>query len=252
MTQLLKPGLLVSLKTSVTGGIFYKRTELSADGTEGVVDEGADIARWETTRRIDDPEEYKRAQKTRSAAGTLIRSVCTLTSFGLLCTEARESKLNEAIRDAQALVDTYNQSSHATNVRIYVLRGRIASSDEEAVRALSSDVRELMDEMQSGIRRLDVKAIRDAASKARKLEGLLDEEQAKTVSKAVEAARDAAKQIVKTIDTEGTEAVRVVAEAMSGPIERARFTFLELEESLAPQGAAPAISVQRIADIEVQ
>jgi hypothetical protein len=251
MTQILKPGFLVSLKTSVSGGIFYRRTDLD----KGTDESAAEYAKWETTRRIDDPEEYTRAQKTRSAASALIRAVCAHTAFGLLCPEVREDQLNEAIVQAQVLIDAHNKTAHATFIRVYVLRGKIASSDEEAVRALSSEVRELLEEMQSGIRSLDVKAIRDAAQKARKLGQVLEGEQAKKVSDAVEAARDAAKQIVKRLDTDGTEATRAVAEAMSGPIERARFSFLELEGELGrgPEGeAAPPINLQRMADLEVQ
>lgn len=235
--SLLKPGFLVSLKTSLQGGVSYQRVDLDADKPEG--DDAAAIARWETTRRIDDPDEHKRAVKARGAASALIRAVCTHTAFGLLCPESRGSELDEAIRDAQALIDTHNQAAHSTHVRVYVLRGRIASTDEEAVRALSSEVREVLEEMQSGIRRLDVEGIRSAASRARKLGAILDAEQATKVNRAVEAARDAAKQIVKRIDVEAADAVRAVAETMSGPIEQARFAFLELEESIATAGPPP-------------
>lgn len=242
----LKPGFLVSLKTSLLGGVSYQRVDLDVEPPEG---DAVAIARWETTRKIDDPEEHKRATRTRGAARQLISAVCTPTAFGLLCPESRSAALDEAIAGAQALVTAHNDSAHSTHVRIYVLRGRIAATDEEAVRALSSEVRELLDEMQNGIRRLDVGAVRDAASKARKLGAILGEDQAAKVSAAVEAARDAAKLIVKRIDTDGAETVRAVAEQMSGPIERARFSFLEIEESIAVP-AAPAAG--RELDLDVQ
>jgi hypothetical protein len=245
-TSLLKPGFLVSLKTSLQGGVSYHRVDLDADRPEG---DPAAIARWETTRRIDDPDEHKRATKARSAASSLIRAVCTHTAFGLLCPESKAAELDEAIQGAQALIDAHNQAAHSTHVRVYVLRGRIASTDEEAVRALSSEVREVLEEMQAGIRRVDVTAIREAATRARKLGAILDADQAAKVNRAVEAARDAAKQIVKRIDVEGAEAVRAVAEGMSGPIEQARFSFLEIEESIATPVHVPA---QAARDLEVQ
>jgi len=246
MTTLLKPGFLVSLKTSLTGGVSYSRVDLDAERP----DDGAEIARWETIRKIEDPDEHKRATKVRSQAGSLIRSVCVSTAFGLLCPESKEAELEDAILRAQALVDAHNQTAQYSAVRVYVLRGRIASTDEEAVRALSSEVRELLDEMQAGIRRVDVAAIRDAASRAKKLGGILDADQAAKVNRAVEAARDAAKQIVKHIETDGAEAVRAVAESMSGPIEAARFSFLELEESI--QSPVPAAAMASRVDLEVQ
>jgi DNA primase large subunit len=245
MTTLLKPGFLVSLKTSLTGGVSYSRIDLDAERPEG----GAELARWETLRKIEDPDEHKRATKVRSAARALIESVCVKTAFGLLCQESKSAELDEKIQSAHALVDAHNQEAHWTHVRVYALRGRIASTDEEAVKALSSEVRELLDEMTAGIRRVDVAAIRDAASRAKKLGQILDADQAAKVNRAVEAARDAAKQIVKNLELDGAEAVRAVAESMSGPIEQARFAFLELEESIpsAPPAVAPAGRV----DIEV-
>ncbi len=237
-TSLLKPGFLVSLKTSLQGGVAYQRVDLDADKPDG---DPAAIARWETTRRIDDPDEHKRATKARSAARALIESVCVKTAFGLLCQESKGAELDEKIQSAQALIDAHNQAAHSTHVRVYVLRGRIASTDEEAVKALSSEVREVLEDMQAGIRRVDVEKIREAATRARKLGAILDAEQATKVNRAVEAARDAAKQIVKRIDVDGAEAVRAVAEGMSGPIEQARFAFLEIEESIqTPVHAPPA------------
>ena len=236
-TTLLKPGFLVSLKTTIQGGVSYQRVDKAHEHDEA----GVDIVQWETTRKIEDLAEYKNATKTRSAASALIRSVCVHTAFGLLCSEANEAKLDEAIAGAQALADAHNGGAHSTLIRIYVLRGRIASTDEEAVRGLSSEVRGLLEEMQDGIRRVDVSAVREAASRAKKLGQILYAEQAAKVSAAVESARAAAREIVRRIDTDGAEAVRAVAEAMTGPIERARFAFLELEESIVVQpGAAHA------------
>jgi hypothetical protein len=61
------PGLLLGLKTSVKGGVKYKRLDLPAeDGQE----------RWETTKTVDDKEELERAQKLRSKVGNSIRAVC--------------------------------------------------------------------------------------------------------------------------------------------------------------------------------
>ena len=228
MTTLLKPGYLISLKTVIDGGVQYARKDLPSEET---ATDGADVARWETVRKIDDPDEHKRAVKARGAAASLIRSVCVHTAFGLLCPESRGAELDEAIRSAQAVVDTHNAAAHATLVRIYVLRGRIASSDEEAVRGIAAELRGELEAMQDGIRRVDVEAIREAAKRARQLGAILDEDQAKKVSAAVEAARLAAKLIVKQIETQGAEATRAAAIGMAGPIESARFAFLELEES---------------------
>lgn len=240
MTQLLKPGFLVSLKTSLDGGVSYQRKDLTPE--EIAASAEADVARWETVRVIEDAAEYTAAKKARGLARSTISAVCTNTSFGLLCPEAREKELDAAIVEAQKIVDTFNATAKASTVRVYVIRGRIASTDEEATRAMASEVRELLEEMQSGIRRVDVEAIREAASKAKRIGAILDPEQGKKVAAAVEAARDAAKMIVKRIEVEGEAAVKEVAASLAGPIESARFSFLELEESIQKETAAPVVA----------
>ena len=265
MTSVLKPGLLVSLKTSLEGGVTYERRDLAVEAdpnldadpvvvvdTEATVPADqpkADVARWETTRVIEDAEEHKRAVTARNAAGRAIRSVCTATSFGLLCNQDREAVLDKAVAEARALVDAHNATAKHTRVSVYVLKGRIASTDEEAARAIASEVRGLLSEMEAGIRRLDVEAVREAASRAKKVGAVLDETQAKLISEAVVAARDAARQIVRRVEGDGEAAEKVLAELSTSAIEKARFAFLDLEEGAAVE-ALPAVNVQRAAELD--
>ena len=248
MTQLLKPGYLVSLKTSLTGGVTYDRQDLPAP--EGG-DEHTAVARWETTRVIEDEDEYQRAVKARSAARSAIVRVCVHTAFGLLCPEAREPLLDEAIRAAQDIASAHNASAGTTSVQVFVLRGRIASTDEEATRAIASEVRELLDEMQSGIRRTDVEAIRQVATRAKQLGAVLDGAEAESVKVAVKAAREAASLIVKRVTEDAPEALQEALKAYQSPVEAARFSFLDLEAAPAePEGTrAPDINVQRMAEL---
>jgi hypothetical protein len=87
-TSVLKPGFLVSLKTGLRGGIFYRRTEIEADHT---TEDGARVAAWQTTREIPDPAEFERATVARSRARSQVAAVCLPSSFGLLCPMSREA-----------------------------------------------------------------------------------------------------------------------------------------------------------------
>src|SRR5262249_8333256 len=92
---ILKPGILVSAKTAIRGGVTYERKDLE---TGEVLQPGSQVARWETTRTIEDAEVYERACKVRSKIGALIRQACAATSgFGLICPAGSEEKLDEAI-----------------------------------------------------------------------------------------------------------------------------------------------------------
>ena len=89
-TNTLKPGVLVGLKTALTGGATYQRQDIDADHADG---NGGRVATWQTTRQIEDSAEYERAIVARSAARVAITRVCHATSFGLLCPTEKEPQL---------------------------------------------------------------------------------------------------------------------------------------------------------------
>ena len=229
--SVLKPGLLVSLKTSVAGAVKYQRTELEA---EHVDQDGASVARWETTREIPDPAEFDRATKARSAARAVIAGTCCASSFGLLCPTEKEGELQAAMTAAQKLVNDFNITAKRSRIDVYVLIGRVADNDVEAARAIGAELRELVELMQAGIKAADPDAIRDAANRARALGGMLSEDAGRKVSEAITQARKVARELVKRVQGAGEQAAVVVSQCNVEAIERARFAFLDLEKSDAP------------------
>jgi hypothetical protein len=300
-TTIMKPGILVSLKTELHGGVVYERRDLdskepttietarerykalrdaapdreafemafrsvcapkspsdlnpvqliaAAEKAAGLPQ--ADVTRWETTRVVEDPGEHDRAVKARGKARSLIAAHCTPTSFGLLCPLEKEGELDAAIREARGVVDAFNEGAQRSHVGVYVLKGRIAETDEEATRAIASEVRGLLDAMEKGIRNVNAKAVREAASKAKAMGAMLDESKQIAVSRAIETARKAAREIVKRVDKGGEDASVVLEEIATKPIESARFAFLDLDGEAEPSGEAmPAVSVQRIAGLDL-
>ena len=236
-TSVLKPGFLVSLKTSLRGGVNYKRVDIEPDHT---TEEGARVARWETARAIPDPAEFERATAARGKARSLVSAVCCASSFGLLCPSLKESELQDAIAAARAVADAHNAGAALTHVDVYVLVGRVASDDAEAARAIASEIRELLDAMREGIKAADPTAIREAATKAKNLGAMLTVDVAGQVSAAIVEARAAARAIVQRVEKAGETAAAVVAECSTARIESARFAFLDLDEGAAVQSEAPA------------
>lgn len=76
----IRPGFLVMISTSVKGGVKYDKVDLEHK-TEGA----ADVASWQTERRIEDLAEYNAAQTARDRARTLITGACYRTPFGQIC-----------------------------------------------------------------------------------------------------------------------------------------------------------------------
>ena len=238
--QTLRPGLLVSLKTALRGNVNYRKVDLDVPADTIYADEALEVTAWETTRIIADRNEYERAKKARSKATSIIRSVCSWTAFGLLCPEADADKLEAAIADARYVVDQFNATARVSRLHVYVIAGKIAADDVEAVRAINSEVRELLDTMSDGVAKLDVKAIRDAASKAKQLGELLSPDAEARVRIAIDTAREAAKSIVKAGETAAieidTRAIRRITEA--------RTSFLDLQDEI--KTARPATEVRSI------
>jgi len=237
----LRPGLLVSLKTTVSGNVSYRKQTIEGDHLDA---EGVQRARWETERAIADPTEHERAIKARSKARTIIMAVCTTSSFGLLCPEANADKLEAALTEARRITDEFNETANLSRVSVYAITGRIAPDDVEAVRAINSEVRELMERMADGLKRLDVQTVRDAANKARGLGQMLSPDAASRIKVAIDTARSAARKIVKA----GETAAQEIDQAALQKIASARTAFLDLDTPAA-EIESPAIATGREIDL---
>ena len=223
-TQIIKPGLLVALSTSVKGGIRYERIDL---GTERIGD--TERANWETHREIADKDEYERATQTRNKCSSLIRGACVATSFGLFCPTANELALDTAVEQVAELVENWNRNATHTRIAVFTVKGKIAGDDETAARAIAADMRGLLAQMNDGIKRLDPDAIRAAANAARALGKALDADKQRSVNRAIEQARTAAREIVKRIDDGADGALAALRSVTTTGIEAARFEFMDLD-----------------------
>jgi hypothetical protein len=225
-TNTLRPGLLVSLKTSLRGNVKYDKVDLNEEH-----DGAQEKVKWETTRTIDDAAEYDAGKKAQSRASSIIRGVCTKSAFGLLCPEAQAWRLDDAVAQAHAVVDAFNATAQLSRLSVFVIAGKIASDDVEAVRAINSEVRDLIDTMADGMQKLDAKTIRDAADKARDLGNMLSPEASVRVAVAIKTARDAAKQIVKAGEAASIE----VDQYAINQLKTQRTAFLDLGEAVEIQ-----------------
>jgi hypothetical protein len=220
----LRPGLLVNLKTSKRGNVKYdrqiiERTKITAAGEEK--------EKWQTERTITDPEENELASRVQSKAGSIVRSVCATSAFGLLCPEADAEELNKAIAEARALCQAFNDEAKLTRVSVYVMVGKIAADDVEAVRAINSEVRDLMDKMTEGMRNLNIAAIREAASAATKITPMLTGDAQVRAESAIKIARDVARQIKKA----GTQAAQEIDRGAIRKIIEQRTAFLDVDDA---------------------
>lgn len=246
--SVIRPGLLISLKTTLRGGVAYERVDLV---TGEKLADGAEVSEWKTRRTIEDKAEHELATKTRSQARALITKVCSTTSFGLLCPNEQEGALDAAVKAARQLMDNFNDTAKHCRVALWVIKGRVASDDAEAARAITQEIGELTARMTEGITAFDPKAIREAADRARELSTMLSEDKQTKVNAAIAQARAAARTIVKRIEKEGEDRSTVLLDIQRGQIESARIAFLDMSGDTTEVEALPAVSAQRFADLDV-
>lgn len=244
--RLLKPSFIVGLSSSVRGGIAYNREELE-NKTEG----GTEISKWNTTRTIDDKEEYEKAIKIRGKACSLIRSLCHHTGHYLFCPLEKEAELDVAIEEAKALVEKTNADLVYSRIDIFPIKLEFVNDEKEVARMMRAEVTELIEEMQKGINSLNATDIRAAANKARELSGALDENQSKVLGEAIAQARTAARAIVKRIEKQGEKAEVVLAEIKQNELVKARTAFLDLSAEEEETEALPIVDAGRVAGLDL-
>jgi hypothetical protein len=219
----LRPGYMVGLSTKLRGNVSYHTVMLE---DEHVNENGEAEARWETQRVKRDAEEDTWAKKVRSLARNKVVRVCAPSEFGLLCPENRLADLEAGIAEGQRIVDDFNAKARFTRLGFYVMLGRVAEDDAKAVKAINSEVRELLDAMNEGIKTVDVKAIRFAADKAKELSQMLSPSASEAVQNAVKIARAEAVKIVRA----GETATAVIDQAALARLTETKLSFLDLEE----------------------
>lgn len=234
-TSIIRPGLLVSLKTNIRGGVNYQTETIEAEHAQGA----ARVATWQTRREITDAAEHESAIKARGLARTAIVRTCCASTFGLLCPISNESQLTEGIEAARAIADEFNRTARYSRLDVFVIAGRIADSDTEAAKAIGSEVRELIEAMERGVRTADPAAIRDAANKARAMAGMLSPDAASAVSKAISEVRTIARDIVRRVERSGESAASIVQGLQLESLKAARFAVLDMDEA-QDSGDAPA------------
>jgi hypothetical protein len=241
----LRPGLLVSLKTSVKGNVSYRKQEIERDHA---IDDQARRAKWETTRTIANAEEHAEATVVRGKARYQIARVCADTAFGLLCPEANREELATAIDDARAMIEAFNARATITRLDLYAIIGVVAADDAEAARAVSAEMRELVAEMAAGVESLNPDKIREAANRARALGKILSADGKARVQEAIDSARKAATAIAKAAQA-GETAATAVSQAALDKLESARTAFLDMDDNgelvdQAPQAPGRAIDFE--------
>lgn len=229
----LRPGWLISVKTSIKGNVSYKKIE----GPTTIADDGSEHSEWEMQRCVKDPKEQAKAVEVRGKARAQVAAICANSDFGLLCPNDRKPDLEKAVRGARQMCEEFNADAKVTKLKFGVLAGYVEPSDAEAVRAIQGEVRELLDEMKSGLQELDADKTREAATRATRLATMLTDNVQAEIKSVVKAVRGQARKIAKASE----QIAVVIDEAVLERIDSSRTMFLDFEPPAvqAPPGLSP-------------
>lgn len=233
MSVLAGGNVMVSLKSVLQGGVEYARTDIE-QRSEGE----AQIARWETTKVVEDAEEHARAVQVRGQCVNMVRSVCAKTAFGLICPASAREELGAAKAHAQEIAAEFNATAKTCRIRVYVLEGVIADQDSGAIQAIASEVRELLSDMSESVGRNDASGAREAVSRAAQIVSVLNNGSAETLTAAIGAARTLARALVradKVGETHDSVLTRLRAEAAIIERARASFAIEALPQQVSPE-----------------
>jgi hypothetical protein len=228
----LRPGYLVGLKTSISGNVKYLKTTIQPDALD--VELGIHTSKWETERKILNAAEQEAATKLRSEIRTMIGRYCSQTAFGMLCPNDAKEALDQAMAAAQEKAAEFNRSATTTRIRVNAMCGKIEPDDQQAVRAINSEVAELLETMRLGLETLDAVKVRDAAKRAREIGQMLSADAQARITIAIEAARATATRIAKAGETNAVEIDRLAISRVT----EARTAFLDLDQEGEVQAPA--------------
>ena len=257
--KIIRPGILVSRKTRIIGGVEYQRREIDSHR-----DGAAQVDEWQTRKVVRDKEEHERATQVRNACSGKVRGVCADTGFGWVCRDDDTAELADAIAWARQHAAEFNSTAKTCAVEVTFLTARFASDEAQAVAAITGELAGLLQSMESGIRAGDVKAVRDAAKAALQTGKLLDDTQVEGIDAAVAQARAAATKVAREIREKGEIAAEELRAIDLEKVRTARFAFLDLSgescdkpgdeddtQEAAEEPVAPAIKTQRFAGLEI-
>lgn len=236
----LLPGLLVHVSTSIKGNVSYYKSEETVTNENGV-----EISEWKTERTVIDPKEQKLATEVKSKARALVTGVCIPTEHGLLCPISKRDLLDASFDKARALVADFNRDAYTTTLKFNALAGYIAEDDASATRAITNEVRGLIEEMQAGVDGLDVERVREAAKRAKKIGNMLQPEMKASIDAAVKDVRAMATKMVEA----GEQASTVIDAEVLNKLTAARTLFLDIED--AAEVAETTETAARAIDLHV-
>lgn len=226
-SKTLRPGLLVALSVRVAGNAKYDRRVLEPETIDA---NGTLRSKFETQKEVLDAAEQEAAEKVRGKARTIVGGACAKTAFGFLCPEADEPKLAAAIKEAQAVVDAFNETAKMTRVAFIPFIGRVAPDDEMAVKRINAEVRSLIALMEEGVANCDVKKIREAAAEAREIGQMLNPDAQARITIAIDAARATAKALTKAAKA-GEQAAAEIDRSAIRKLTEVRTAFLDLDDA---------------------
>ena len=197
-TMNIRPGYLLVIEFSATGGTTYSReTTFEQAAGPGMV------AEFSTTKKVDHVELARQSRALINKAYHVLDKHAINTPLGYWCTEASLSGIEEAIKPIQAEAALFNRNARSLGskraVEISLFPMMLREDNERAIKRISRDVRERLQEMRDSLHSGDRAAFERAWDGAKNLDLMATGIQADSLRMALDHAKGQKTQMLDAL-----------------------------------------------------
>jgi len=207
----------------VTGGCSYKREDVSVETFEK-----REESTWQTGKVIDDVEEYKAAQALRNKAKRYLRKLGAPAASAIVIVPLdKEDEVDAVRRDLKREVVAFNSAANFSQVNFRCYKYRIAGENEDLLKDMLVDLRDILVELRQAEQAADFKGIRSVVQRLAGFDTVLPERAADYLQRAIADAKAQANDIEKSLNAKSKTLAEVKRQISTSSVDFARFAVME-------------------------
>ena len=239
-SKVLKPGWLVIADIHNHGCSHYSHSGRREDVDENRVLRGE----WHTEKRVDNIDEHKAVANIMYKATRLIARCGWDVYAGTYVPLEKKEELQEALIEARKMINLHNATSRFTRISGGFLSFLITGDNGAVAHAVINQAQRALTQLKESIETADVKGIREALRKGKRLEDMFEASQSDKLKQAFAEAKKTARSIVKISNMKGEELDAWTKETQQ--VDAARIAFAEIEVDAAAEVRLPGVAFRQV------
>ena len=240
VSKVLKPGWLVVADVHNHGCSHYTHSDRREDIDENRVLRGD----WHTTKQVDNIDEQKAVARIVYQANKLIAECGWDVYVGTYVPLDKQFELTVALGAARKIINLHNATAKFTRISGGYLTFMITGDQEAVAYAIINETQRALTDLKESIEAADIKGIRDALRKGKRMEDMFASAQSEKLKAAFAEAKKTARAIVKVSKEKGEE-LEVWTEKVKN-VDAARIAFAEIEVDAGAEIKLPSVAFRQV------